>query len=96
MVYYVDIDGTVFNTDGNDYENSSPIMENIAKINKLYDEGNTIIYWTARGRRSGKNFFMLTIDQLVKAGAKFHGLDTRTKPAWDMCIDDKTKRIDEI
>ena len=41
--YVIDIDGTIFKTEGMDYENSVPIPERIAKINQLYDEGNTII-----------------------------------------------------
>ena len=61
MIIYVDIDGTICtlnNSDGENkdqsfdpagYEDAQPIYENIDKINKLYDEGHTIIYWTARG-----------------------------------------------
>lgn len=96
MKIYVDVDNTVFKTNGNDYVNSVPIPENITKINKLYDEGNTIIYWTARGKSRGLNFFMLTLDQLVKAGCKFHSLDAEHKPRYDLLICDKTKRIEEI
>ena len=52
---YVDIDETICNREASsdfgvvhDYTKAKPIKENIAKINKLYDEGNTIVYWTAR------------------------------------------------
>ena len=96
MVIYVDIDNTIFNTNGRDYENSTPIVENIEKINQLYDNGHTIIYWTARGRKSGKNYFMLTLSQLVDNKCKFHSLDTTSKPSYDYIIDDKAIKFDEI
>ena len=49
MNIYVDIDNTICNTEGSDYPNSSPRYDQIKKINKLFDEGNKITYWTARG-----------------------------------------------
>ena len=46
---YVDIDETICNREASsdfgvvhDYTKAKPIKENIAKINKLYDEGNTL------------------------------------------------------
>lgn len=55
-VIYVDIDETICNTSGDrKYENATPIEENISKVNKLYDEGHTIVYWTARGSRKQIN-----------------------------------------
>ena len=52
MIIYVDIDETIALTpDCRNYSLASPIEENIKKINKLYDEGNTIVkldrqrYW---------------------------------------------------
>ena len=48
MVIYVDIDDTIadFEVGANktNYYLARPIPINIDKINKLYDEGNTIIY----------------------------------------------------
>ena len=50
MIIYVDIDETIANTpQSRDYNLSTPIVENINKVNKYYDEGHTIVYWTARG-----------------------------------------------
>jgi histidinol phosphatase-like enzyme len=54
--YIVDIDGTICETVDGDYKNSRPLADRIAKINALYDEGHTIVYWTARGMVSGKNW----------------------------------------
>jgi hypothetical protein len=48
MVIYVDIDGTICHTTGTNHNDSEPNYIQIYKINKLYDEGNVIIYWTAR------------------------------------------------
>ena len=67
----------------------------IEKINKLYDEGNTIVYWTARGSRKQINWYDLTYSQLNEWGAKFHELRV-DKPYYDLFIDDKTLRIEEI
>lgn len=96
MIVYVDIDGTIANTSGSDYQNSQPIYENIEKINQLYDEGNTIIYWTARGARTGKDWHKLTVNQLKKWGAKHHKLDIGTKPDFDILIDDKAIKIEQL
>ena len=52
MIIYVDIDETICETPDRNYKLSNPIKENIKKINDLYDQGHTIIYWTARGTGS--------------------------------------------
>ena len=96
MRIYVDIDNTICKTEGGDYINSKPIPENIEKINKLYNEGNTIIYWTARGAVSKIDYTDLTSNQLIEWGCKFSNLKMNTKPAYDLLICDKTKRIEEI
>jgi len=96
-VIYVDIDETICITPDNPrvYEQSLPIRENINKINDLYDKGNRIVYWTARGSRSGIDWYDLTKKQLVEWGAKHHDLRL-DKPYYDMFIDDKNLRIEEI
>jgi hypothetical protein len=95
MLIYVDIDGTVCKTSGG-YQNAKPIKENIEKINRLYDEGHIIIYWTARGKVSGIDWSALTGQQLVRWGCKFHDVVMNSKPSYDLLIDDKSKRIEEI
>ena len=96
-VIYVDIDETICNTPDNPrvYEEATPIEENINKINQLYDAGNTIVYWTARGSRSKIDWYDLTKMQLEKWGAKHHELRC-DKPYYDIFYDDKTMRIEEI
>ena len=93
---YVDIDNTICHTQGNDYKNSVPIPKHIAKINKLYDEGHIIIYWTARGGSSKIDYTELTLSQLKSWGCKFYELRMNEKPSYDLLICDKTKRIEEI
>lgn len=95
MIIYVDIDGTICDTVGG-YANAKPIPENIAKINKLFDEGNIIVYWTARGKVTGINWTELTAQQLTAWGCKYHDVVMNSKPAYDLLIDDKSKRIEEI
>jgi len=96
MIIYVDIDGTICNNKNSDYPNSIPIKENIEKINKLFNEGNTIIYWTARGRTSGIDWTELTNKQLREWGCLFNEIICNQKPNYDLLICDKTKRIEEI
>ena len=96
---FVDIDETICFYDGVErlgYENAIPNFKNIAKINKLYNEGHEITYWTARGSVSKLNYFSLTQSQLQKWGCKYHNLSVGEKPPYDLLICDKTKRIEEI
>lgn len=105
--YVIDIDGTICDKPKNknncDYDESIPKLDRIAKINNLYDEGNQIIYLTARGMgRSGDNadlaiemFYELTRQQLGKWGCKYHKL-ILGKPSGDYYIDDKGMNANEF
>lgn len=95
MIILVDIDGTIADTIESDYNASKPIYENINKINKLYDEGHTIVYWTARGGKSKINWYSFTKDQLLAWGCRFHELSF-DKRSFDLVIDDKSCRIEEL
>tara|TARA_R100001594_G_scaffold41884_1_gene73790 strand:+ start:1144 stop:1455 length:312 start_codon:yes stop_codon:yes gene_type:complete len=101
-VIYVDIDETICHRESSidfgvthDYTKAKPIKENIDKINKLYDEGNTIVYWTARGSRKQIDWTELTTKQLNEWGAKYHELRV-DKPFYDLFIEDKSLRIEEL
>jgi len=97
MVYVFDIDGTVCTkvTDG-DYSKALPLKDRIEIVNKLFDEGNTIIFQTARGMGRSSNsqafawdfFGKSTREQLNSWGVKFHSL-FMGKPAGDLYVDDK-------
>ena len=101
-VIYVDIDETICQRETSvdfvtthDYSKAKPIRENIEKINKLYDEGHTIVYWTARGSRKQIDWTVLTSKQLNEWGAKYHELRV-DKPFYDLFIEDKSLRIEEL
>lgn len=91
--YIVDIDGTICNTSNGNYENSQPFANRIEHFNKLFDEGNEIHYWTARGSVSGKDWSELTEQQLKKWGVKYTTLQLK-KPHYDIWIDDKAMNVD--
>ena len=96
MIVYVDIDETICHTpEDRDYTKSIPIQERIEKINQLYNEGNTIVYWTARGTGSGKDWQKVTEEQFKKWGVKYHELKFK-KPNYDLFIDDKNINSDEF
>ena len=86
----VDIDETICNYDGveRSYSNALPILDNIQKINNLFEEGHKIIYWTARGSTTGIDWSQLTIQQLQRWGAKYNEIKFG-KPYYDLFIDDK-------
>ena len=96
MIIYVDIDGTICTDEKGIYNKAKPRQKQIDKINKLYDGGNTIIYWTARGSVTGVDWYGLTKNQLTLWGCKYHDLRVGTKPHYYLFICDKTKRIEEI
>tara|TARA_R110002020_G_scaffold73351_2_gene187962 strand:- start:51 stop:392 length:342 start_codon:yes stop_codon:yes gene_type:complete len=99
MIYVFDIDGTICAKDkfeDTDYESSKPIKDRVAVVNKLYDEGHTIIFQTARGMGRFNNdaskaiemFYDFTANQLNSWGIKYHQLFLG-KPAGSLYIDDK-------
>jgi len=97
QVIFVDIDETICDTPDNprDYHRSVPRKKIIEKINHLFDEGNRIVYWTARGSRSGIDWFDHTEKQLKSWGVKYHQLRC-DKPYYDIFYDDKTKNKIDI
>tara|TARA_R100000315_G_scaffold57794_1_gene32567 strand:- start:30 stop:332 length:303 start_codon:yes stop_codon:yes gene_type:complete len=100
MIYYVDIDGTICTQENKndtlDYDKAKPRPEQIQKINKLYDDGHTIVYWTARGTVTGIDWNDLTENQLRLWGCKYHDLRVGTKPHYDVWVDDKSIKIEEL
>lgn len=89
MIIYVDIDETIcMSPEDRNYAMAKPLKDNIKKINELYDNGNTIIYWTARGTGSGIDWSSTTKEQFIQWGVKYHDLKFG-KPIYDLFIDDK-------
>jgi len=90
MKYVVDIDGTICKEVGS-VIGRTPYIDRINQINKLYDEGHTIVYMTARGLHSGKGeayYRPITEKQLKLWGCKYHELSFKNHDA-DLFIDDK-------
>lgn len=97
MNLYVDIDETIcYYKDKREYPLALPDNQAIEKINKLYNEGHTITYWTARGSVTGIDWYDMTKKQLDEWGCKYHHLNVGEKPPYDLLICDKTKRIEEV
>ena len=95
MIYYIDIDETIADTPADrDYNKSKPIYENIQKANRLFDEGNHIVYWTARGTGSGIDWREVTEKQFESWGVKYHKL-LFGKPIYDFLICDKAMNTED-
>ena len=89
MLIYVDIDETICQSpEDRNYSKAQPVKERIEKINKLFDEGNTIVYWTARGTMTGIDWYQVTQKQFDIWGVKYHDLKMG-KPHYDYFICDK-------
>lgn len=103
MIYVIDIDGTICNETGGNYIDCSPNVSRIAKINRLYEQGHTIIYQTARGMdscngdqvKAYKKYYHFTYNQLLEWNCKFHDLYLG-KPKADFYIDDKILTINDF
>ena len=91
--YAVDIDGTlcVEKDEWWQYANAKPIRENIAKINELWEDGNTIVLYTARFKEDVD----VTRTWLKANGVKYHRIVTEKFRA-DVYIDSAAKRPEEL
>ncbi len=90
MIYCFDLDGTIcIQTTSSKYHEAAPIPEMVKKINKLFDDGNTIKIFTARGGTTALDWEKFTESQLSDWGVKYHEL-IMGKPSADFYIDDKS------
>lgn len=94
MKLVVDIDGTICTNTKGDYQSAEPFMDRIAHLNKLYDEGHEIHYWTARGSNTGIDWTTLTRQQFANWQVKYTTLKLG-KPAYDIWIDDKAMNSED-
>jgi len=91
MKIFVDIDETIcYYKSKRDYNLALPILNRIKKINELYEKGDEITYWTARGSVTKINWYDLTKKQLDEWGCKYHHLSVGEKPHFDLYICDKS------
>ena len=85
----VDIDGVLTeDIEGHDYKNRFPNMNNIRRVNHLFDKEHTIILYTARYWRD----WWVTKAWLQKYGVKYHKLVMR-KLKYDYIADDKARSL---
>lgn len=94
MKYVIDIDGTICSQEKN-YAEAMPLFNRIERINQLYDEGHTIVYFTARGTETGIDWREITERQFKMWGVKYHDL-IFGKPAADYYLDDRMLNLDTI
>tara|TARA_A100001388_G_C28766566_1_gene501062 strand:+ start:960 stop:1874 length:915 start_codon:yes stop_codon:yes gene_type:complete len=87
-IYVVDIDGTICNNTFGEYEKAKPFLERIQYINFLFNQGNYIKYFTARGSTTRTDWRTTTESQLKEWGALYHEL-ILGKPEGDFFLDDK-------
>ena len=97
MKIFIDIDETICtNLVTRDYSKAKPIKKNISIMNKLYEEGHEITYWSARGTITKIDWYDITRDQFAKWKVKYHHLILGEKPDYDLLIDDKAINIDQL
>lgn len=94
--YVFDVDGTICSMVNGEYDKAEPILERIKIINNLFEKGNKVIFYSARGmgrhnnnsQKAIEEFYELTVKQLETWGVKYHVLFLG-KPAGDLYVDDK-------
>jgi len=86
--YCFDLDGTLCSNTEGEYAQAVPLPERILKVNELYDLGNKILIYTARGTVTGIDWRELTQNQLDEWGIKHHELRLG-KPFADIYVDDR-------
>jgi hypothetical protein len=95
-VFCFDIDGVIAKlSPNNNYHLAEPNTPIIDKVNKLFDNNNTIILFTARGTKTGIDWSTVTAEQLKTWGVKYHELKFG-KPAADYYVDDRLINMNEL
>jgi len=94
MIFVIDIDSTLFNTNKSfgtpmKYMEVTPNTKIIDKVNMLYEQGHIIKIYTARGEVEGIDIKKETLNQLKKWGVKYHEIYFN-KPKGDIYIDDRS------
>lgn len=90
MQIIIDLDGTIC-TEEKTYSRAlaKPLPGAIESINKLFEQGNIIIIYSARTWME----YEMTVDWLSKNNVKYHQL-ILGKPIGDVWIDDRALRFD--
>lgn len=94
--FVFDIDGVVAKLQKNlDYALSEPNEPMIEIMNQLYDYGNKIVLFTARGYVTGKDWSEITKEQMKRWGVQYHELKFG-KPNADYYVDDKMLSMESL
>jgi len=87
--FVFDIDGVIaMKREDLDYGQAGPNEKMIKIVNQLYDWGNKIVLFTARGYVTGIDWREVTEKQMADWGVKYHELHMG-KPNADYYVDDK-------
>lgn len=89
MIFSFDLDNTLCSQNGSAYSEAKPFIDRIEIVNKLFNEGHTIIIDTGRGNSTGIDWHSVTKEQLKTWGLQYHVLIVGRKPKADFYIDDK-------
>ena len=72
-----------------------PKLDVIAFLNRRFELGDEIVYWTARGTVTGIDWYSVTYEQLTRWGCHYTEL-RMGKPNYDIWLDDKALHIDDL
>jgi hypothetical protein len=86
--YCFDLDGTLCTNTEGQYDKASPFEDRIKIVNGLFDEGHTILIFTARGSTTGKDWRAFTEEQLASWNVLYTHLQLG-KPFAHIYVDDK-------
>lgn len=94
--FVFDIDGVIAKKNAElQYDKAEPNSEMISLVNQLYNNGNEIVLFTARGYKTGIDWTSATERQLMQWGVRYHKL-MFGKPDADFYIDDKMVSIGDL
>lgn len=92
--FVFDIDGVIARKRADlDYAKAEPNEKMIAIVNQLYDWGNEIVLFTARGYVTGIDWYPVTKECMDRWGVKYHEL-LMGKPNADYYVDDHFISLD--
>lgn len=94
--FVFDIDGVIAKpTKDNDYGKAEPDVKMVKVINKLFELGNRIVLFTARGYVTGIDWRETTSRQMKEWGLHYHELHFG-KPNADYYVDDKMLPVSRL
>ena len=94
LTYCFDLDGVICSRE-KDYSKAKPDLKMIEKINRLWDTGHRIIFYTARGQTTGIDWTHVTEKQLSIWGVRYDNL-IMNKPFADFYVDDKAINVKDF